>query len=101
MRTPGATENDRPSACPGRGRVLPQDDHAHLIGRCQLQRAQRLGRKDHGAGFQALVQKGQQLLARGTREEVLDQGLPVGRNGPVGGIGGLSWSACAGAIASS
>src|SRR5256885_5968322 len=25
----------------------------------------------------------------GTREEVLDQGLPVRRNGPVGGIGGL------------
>jgi hypothetical protein len=70
-------------------RVLAQDDHAHFLGRCQLQRTQRLRREDHRAGLQALVQEGQQLLARGPGEKVLDQRLPSRRHGPVGRVGGL------------
>jgi hypothetical protein len=56
--TPGATENARPSACPGPWYgSWPRMTRARSGQRRQLQGAQRMGRIDHGASREALAQE--------------------------------------------
>lgn len=67
-------------------RVLPQDDHAHLVGRREFQRAQRARRKDDGPGLEPRLQESPQLAAHRSLKECLHQRLPARRHGPVGGV---------------
>ncbi|OJV60498.1 MAG: hypothetical protein BGO36_00180 [Burkholderiales bacterium 68-10] len=72
--------------------VLPEDDHAHRLGRRQLQRAQRLGRIDGGPGGQAGLQKIAQPPPLGAAQKAPHQRLPAGgqriQPGGPGGKGG-------------
>jgi hypothetical protein len=64
--------------------VLPQDDHAHVVGRVSSS-AQWARREDSGASIEARPQKAQQLAATRAGEEGLHQRLPARRHGPVAG----------------
>lgn len=69
--------------------VLPQDDGVHCVQRRQLQRPQRLRRKDHRALVDTAFQKSQQALAFDSPEERIHRRLPVGGYRPIFGVGGL------------
>ncbi|MNL28736.1 hypothetical protein D3C87_1503940 [compost metagenome] len=74
---------------PAMVRVLPQDDHAHGVGRGEVERAQRLGRKNRGPGLQARLQESQQRLPARIGKEGVHQRLPAGCHRPVGRVGAL------------
>jgi len=70
---------------------LPQYDHAHVLGRRELQRPQGPGRKDAGARRQPLAQKGQQGLPRGLGEKRPHQRHPARSHGQSSGSAPGSW----------
>jgi hypothetical protein len=76
--------------------VLPQDDHAHLVGRREFQRAQRARRKDGGPGLEPRLQKAQQLAAhRSLAKNACTSGCQPGATGQ---SAGSALSSCVGAL---
>ena len=70
-------------------RVLAQNDNAHVRQRRAVQSAQGLGWVDGGLRGLALGQKAGDCPALRAGKKLVYRGLPVGRNGPGGGLQGL------------